>query len=327
MRCISFKALSIGLITALLTACSPGDPPVEWQNYATLGLYTASISNDGKYAVIGAQEEGGSFWDTSTGERLYDWNHEKDSRSLIAKTAFSPEGNFAVTANQQDLVMWHTSTGKPVWFWSSPGEILDIALTPRGQYALLGLANHTAVFFDIMNGGVKRVLRHKGRVRAVALSKDGNTAITGADDYTTNVWDINSGELLQQLTLENIIDTVAITDDGASVFSASSLDRGIIWDSQTGAIKTYISGDETLMQKRISYLSARFSADGSQLLTGNSSGIVELWDAERGELLKKWKAHKKDPYGPNSVSILDVGFAEPGTYIGIGSNGVMNIFQ
>ena len=327
MRYAALKIIITTLATVLLASCSSGEPPVHWQTYATLGLYTGSISNDGRYAVIGAQEEGGSLWDIDREERLYDWNHESKTKTLVAKSAFSPESDFAVTANQQDLVLWHTNSGMAEWFWSSPGEILDIALTPQGQYALVGLANHTAVFFDIVNGGIKRTLRHKGRVRAVALSKDGSIAITGSDDYVTSVWDMTTGKLLQQMTLENIIDTVAISDDNQTVFSASSLDRGVIWDVASGRVNAYISGDESLMQKRISYLNARFSEDGSMLLTGNSSGTVELWDASQGNLLKKWKAHKKDPYGPTSVSILDVGFSTSGRYLAIGSNGVMNIFE
>ncbi len=321
------KILIAGCFTVALAACSSGDPPVDWQNYATLGLYSASISDDGRYAVIGAQEEGGSLWEIDTGERLYDWNHQKGSRSLIAKTAFSPEGEFAVTANQQDLVLWHTATGKAEWFWSSPGEILAIALTPQGRLALVGLANHTAVFFDIVNGGIKRTFRHGGRVRSVALSKDGKTAITGADDFTTSLWDVASGKLLHRLTLKNIIDTVAISDDGQTAFSASSLDKGVIWDVASGQVIAYISGDESFSQKRISYLSAKFSVDGSELLTGTSSGSVQLWDPQNGTMLEHWKAHKKDPYGPNSVSVIAVGFGTTGYYIGLGSNGVINEFE
>lgn len=321
------KHFAIGLACLALSGCSPGEPPASWQKYATLGLYTAALSPDGRFALIGAQEEGGSLWNVSREERLYDWNHKKDARTIIATSAFSPEGDFAVTANQQDLVLWHTSTGMPVWFWSSPGEILDIALTPKGNYALLGLANHTAVFFDIVNGGVKRTLRHEGRVRTVALSGDGKIAITGADDYTATIWDIKSAKALQQLKLDNIIDTVALSDDGKLAFTASSLDRGIIWDVASGEIISYVSGDESFMQKRISYLSARFSKDGSQILTGTSSGLTQLWDTRSGQMLNKWRAHKKEAYGPTSLSILAVGFDSSGGYLSIGSNGVLNEYD
>lgn len=321
------KLLISGLITVLLTACGSAEPPFDWTNFATLGLYTASISKDGRFALIGAQEEGGSLWEIDTGERLYDWNHQRGERSLIAKTAFSPEGDYAVTANQQDLVLWHTATGKPEWFWSSPGEILAIDLTAKGRFALVGLANHTAVYFDIVNGGIKRTFRHKGRVRSVALSSDGKLAITGADDYIARIWEVSSGKLLSELKLDNIIDSVALSDDGSIAFSASSLDRGVVWDPLTGEVITYISGDESFKKKRISYLSARFSEDGSELLTGSSAGSVQLWDTEDGTMLEHWQAHKKDAYGPNSVSILAVGFGEPGLYLALGSNGVLNEFE
>ena len=321
------KILTTGFLALILSACSTGEPPTDWQNYATLGLYSAAISEDGKLAAIGAQQEGGSLWDIDTGARLYDWNHQKGTRTIVAQTAFSPEGEFAVTANQQDLVLWHTATGKAEWFWTSPGEILDIALTRRGNYALLGLANHTAVFFDILNGGVVRTLRHGGRVRTVALSRDGKTAITGSDDYIATIWDIKSGQILQQLKLNNIIDTVAISSDGRTAFSASSLDRGVIWDVASGEIISYISGNEPFKQRRISYLSARFSEDASKLLTGSASGAVQMWDPQNGDMLGYWRTHKKDSYGPNSVSVLAVAFGQTGSYLAVGSNGVVNEFE
>jgi WD40 repeat protein len=327
MHKAALKLALISVVSLILIACGSSKPPFDWQNYATLGLYSAAISYDGKYAVIGAQEEGGSLWEIDTAERLYDWNHKKNTRSLIAQTAFSPEGKFAVTANQQDLVLWHTDTGKPEWFWSSPGEILDIALTSDGRYALVGLANHTAVMFDIVNGGIQRTFRHAGRVRSVALSKNGKLAITGADDYTTSIWDISTGKLIQQMTLENIVDTVAISDDGELAFSASSLDKGVVWNPNTGEIISHISGNESFMQKRISYLSARFSDDGTDLLTGTSSGSVQLWDSQNGDMLEHWQAHKKDLYGPNSVSVIAVSFSTSGVYLAVGSNGVLNEFQ
>ena len=327
MQLQPIKTLTTALLTLTLAACSSGEPPVDWQNYATIGLFSATISENGQLAAIGAQGEGGSLWDIETGARLYDWNHKKGTRTIVAQTAFSPEGEFAVTANQQDLVLWHTATGRAEWFWNSPGEILDIALTRRGNYALLGLANHTAVFFDILNGGIVRTLRHGGRVRTVALSRDGKTAITGSDDYIATIWDIKSGLMLQQLKLDNIIDTVAISSDGKTAFSASSLDRGVVWDVASGDIISYISGNEPFKQRRISYLSARFSTDASKLLTGSASGAVQMWDPQNGEMLGYWRTHKKDAYGPNSVSVLSVAFSRSGSYLALGSNGVLNEFQ
>lgn len=326
MMRVTARLIAITGLSALLSACDNAGTPSATQSYSTLGIYSGAISTDGRFAVIGAQEEGGSLWHIGRNARLFDWNHQANTRTIIAQAAFSPEGKFAVTANQQNLVLWHTETGQPEWFWSSPGEILDIAVAPEGNFALLGLSNHEAVYFDIKNGGVRRTLRHDGRVRTVALSQDTRTALTGSDDYKTTVWNMETGEAIHSLTLDNVIDTVALSDDGKIAFSASTLDKAVIWDTQSGQIRQTLSGNEGFIPKRVSYVASRFSTDGNQLLTGTASGLIQLWDSRTGKELKRWRAHKRDAYGPTSTSVYDVGFGV-GEYYALGSNGVINTLK
>ncbi len=318
--------LAITLASGLLVGCDQATPPSAWHQTATLGVFSADLSEDGRYAIIGAQEEGGSLWDINSNARLFDWNHKGGERTIIAESGFSPDGRYAVTANQQDLVLWQTATGQASGYWSSPGEILDLALSPDANYALLGLANHEAVYFDIKNGGVKQTLRHNARVRSVALSADSSLAVTGSDDYKTTIWDMHTGQSLQQLTLNNIIDVVAMAPQGNLAFSASSLDQAVLWDTQTGKIRFTLSSTEGFFPKRVSYVAARFSPDGQQLITGTASGLIQLWNTQTGSELKAWRAHKKEAYGPTSTSIFAVGFGS-GKYYAIGSNGIINILQ
>ncbi|WP_315981546.1 hypothetical protein [Aliamphritea spongicola] len=83
-------------------------------------------------------------------------------------------------------------------------------LSPNGDYALLGLADHTAVYFDIKNGGVKRTLGHQARVKAVDLSEDAQFALTGSDAWKTKFWNVETNELLHTIELGNVVDTVAL---------------------------------------------------------------------------------------------------------------------
>ncbi|WP_083610038.1 WD40 repeat domain-containing protein [Neptunomonas phycophila] len=327
MPVITGKLLPLALICGLLSACDNTSSPSDSQRFTTLGAYSGAISQDGSLAVVGAQEEGGSLWNIQRKARLYDWNHASGERSLIAATSFSPDGLFAATATQQDLVLWHTDTGQAEWFWKAPGEILDMALGEQGQYALLGLSNQAAVYFDIINGGIKQTLPHQARVRTVDLSDDAELAITGADDYTTTVWNLATAEPLHTLTLDNVIDVAALSPDGRLAFSASTLDKAIIWDTASGKVLHTLSSSEGLIPKRVSYVAARFSSNGNQLLTGTSSGLIQLWNSQTGQLTKSWRAQKREAYGPNSTSIYDVAFGSNGTYYAMGSNGVLNTLR
>ncbi|WP_428036555.1 WD40 repeat domain-containing protein [Amphritea sp.] len=311
------------LATAILTGCSAGDEPAKYVEYALQGAYSATLSPQSKYAVIGSFNHGGSLWNVTQHERLYNWNHRAGEYSLIAASAFSPDERYAATANQQDLVLWNLSNGKPEGFWSSPAEILAMDLSPNGDYALLGLADHTAVYFDVKRGGIKQTFRHSARVKSVDLSEDALLALTGDDDYNAQLWDVQSNKVIHSLKLGNIVDTVALSPNKQLAFSSGSLDRALIWSTRDGQILHTLSDNRDLFGRRLSFLSARFSPDNSQLLTGTASGTVQLWNTSNGNLLRSWEIHKRDPYGPTSTGVYSVGFGS-GVYYAIGSNGIIN---
>ncbi len=322
------KRLTLGLITALaVTGCVSGDDPVSYKEYALKGSYSAAISAKGNYAALGSFNHGGSLWQLSNHARKFNWNHQAGGFSIIAATAFSPEEAYAVTANQQDLVLWDVISGKSEGFWSSPAEILDIDLSAGGNYALLGLADHTAVYFDVKNGGVKKTFRHQARVRSVDLSDDGTLVLTGDDDYKTRLWDLESGEQLHELSLGNVVDTVALSPNGRYAFSSGSLDQAIIWDTNSGKTLKTLAATSEWFPKRVSYLSARFSPDSKKLLTGTASGLVQLWDVRKGKELRRWRAHKREQYGPVDTGIYAVGFGPGKKYFALASNGIMNVLK
>lgn len=321
------RPLALACCALLLSACSSGDDPDSWHAYTSQGTYSATLAPDSRYAIVGSIRHGGSLWDVRLNERLYDWNHQQGDYTNIVASDFSPDGRFAATASSQDIVLWNLDDGQPIWFWSAPAEILSLRLSPAGDFALLGLANHEAVYFDIKNGGLRQTLRHPARVRSVALDDSARFALTGADDYVARLWDLTRGERLHSVSFENTVDTVALSPDGRRAFSSATLDQAHIWDTASGEILHTLSGDESFRQRRISYISARFSDDGEQLLTGTASGMVQLWNVSNGEELRRWRVHKRDAYGPTSTGVEAVSFGSDGRYYAIGANGLLNILR
>ncbi|MGB0466975.1 MAG: WD40 repeat domain-containing protein [Pontibacterium sp.] len=313
-------------LTLALSGCESGKAPTLWKEYAARGAYSASLSASGRYAALGSFNHGGSLWQVTQHARQFNWNHTANAFSLIAATAFSPDETYAATASQQDLVLWNIADGKPAGFWRSPAEILKMDLSPNGDFALLGLSNHTAVYFDAKNGGEKRVFRHDGRVRTVDLSDDARYALTGSDAYKARLWNVETGELLQELAFENVVDTVALSPDGQWAFSSGSLDKAVIWNTHNGNVKQTLSTQGDFFHKRVSYLSARFSKNSAQLLTGTAGGLVQLWDVRSGKTLKHWRIHRRAPYGPVQAGVYAVGFGS-GQYYALGSNGIMNVLK
>ncbi len=320
------RAALVMATSVLLAACSNGDSPAREVEYAIQGIYSAALSPDSRFGIVGSIQHGGSLWDSSRHERLYNWNHKEGSYSNLVAAAFSPDSEYAVTVGQQTLVLWQVSDGQPHWFWRAPTEVLDAALAPGGSFALLGLVNHTAVYFDIKNGGLKQTLIHEGRVRAVDLSDDGELGLTGSDNNLARLWDMQTGKELKSVQHENSVNTVALSPSGRYAFSASQLDRAYIWDTASGEILHTLSGDEGFLPKRLSYTAAAFSPNSDQLLTGNTGGIVQLWDVRQGIELKRWQVYRRDLFRPTSATIFAVAFSNSG-YTALSANGYINELQ
>ncbi len=318
VRCLTGLCLLIGL-----AGCDDATPPKSsWEN-AVQGLYTATLSNDGKYGISGSINHGGALWDMESKERLFNWNHTKGEYTGIVAAATSPENRYAATASHRTIVLWEVDTGAPVWFWTAPGNILSMALTPNGDYALLGLDNHTAVVFDIKNGGVKRTLHHNGKVRSVALSNDAKYAMTGSDDRTAKLWELQSGEMLHTWKHGNQVISVRLSGSGQYAFSAAQGDKAVIWNTGNGSVKKELPIKKGPYIASAAYTAATFSADESELLTGTNSQLVQLWKVQNGQELKRWKIGKKDKWKPVSATLLAVSFSNKrGRYFAIASNGM-----
>lgn len=322
-----FRLLGALLSLSLLTACSDASGPNQTLETTVRGANAAAVSSDASIALVAAVDHGGSLWDLRSGERLFDWNHQQGNFTTLNHTRFSRDNLYAVTASPFDMVLWSTQTGEPQWYWKTPDEILDIDLVGSGEFALLGLANAEAVIFDIQNGGVLRRMYHPASVRSVAVNADGNIALTGADDYIARVWDTSTQTVLFERQFENIIDSVALAPNEQYAFSAEALGSAQIWSITTGELIHSLSGDEWYWPKRISYLSARFSNDSTQLLTGTASGLVQLWDVASGAELNRWRVATKESYGPVQTGVYDVAFGPGNSVSAMGSNGLWNLFS
>lgn len=316
------KAIMVLLLGLALSACDQAEKPTDHWETAVQGLYTAALSSDGRFGIVGSIQHGASLWDMKRKERLFNWNHAKGQFTLLSSAAFSPSGNYAATASDRTIVLWETATGQPVWFWTAPGNILSMALTPDGDYAALGLDSHVAVLFDIKNGGVKRTFNHNEKVRSLAVSADGSRLLTGSDDYTAQLWDIETAQVLQSWQHENSVITTALSDDGRFAFTAAQADQANIWDTGSGKLIHSLPIKKGSYIMGAAYTTARFSENGSRLMTGTNSQLVQLWDIKTGQQLKRWRITKKENWKPTSAAVLAVAFNGTSKYIAIGSSGL-----
>lgn len=321
------KALELSLIafsSVALLSCS-GEAPVRTAQYAAQGFYSAVLSDDGTTSLVGSIQHGGSFWVNAVNERRFSWNHTQGAYTSLYGVDIDPSGQFAATGGARTLVLWNTSTGKSDGFWTTPGDIQSLKLTQNGDYALVGLNDQTARFFDIKRGGIKQTLRTGATVRAVDVTPDGMLGITGDDFSNVILWDMQTGKKKYEWPLSNIIGSVALSADGKYAFGAAQLGNAKIWSTATGKELTKIDTG-ALQYRNASISQAVFSKDDRSILLGEVNSRVTLVQVSTGAVQKEWELFTPKSR-PSGASVLALAFGTGNRYYAIGSNGYLNVLE
>lgn len=293
----------------LLVGCTTEQPDFSLE-VASTGLLAGALSHDGQLAIVGAQTQGGSLWTLDDNERLYNWNHQADTMSTLISASFSPDKRWAITADDTSLVLWNVNTGEASRYWQAPAEILSMALSPNGQWALLGLRNNTAVIFNIRRGGVMRTFTHKGAVNSVDISHDGRIAITGSDDNSAIIWDTNTAKAMHTLKTNEAVQLVRLSQDGELGLVMAKYDQAIVWNlNQKQPVGAIALGKEKI-KRGVRFTAAAFSPDNSQLLTGLPNRRVQLWSLDDLSKQQEWALPKRKRWQPTSASVAGLAFTK-----------------
>ncbi len=318
-------AIVILIAITFLCACESGLKPTYSLEVAAAGAQGGNFSSNGNFGVVGSVHHGGSLWRIKDGARLYNWNHHQGEYTTVISADFSPDEQWALTADTHTLVLWNMENGKAERFWTAPGEVLSIALSQQGNYALLGLADHTAVVFDVKRGGIKRTFHHRGRVRSVDLSANGRLALTASEDQTAILWDMESGKALHKVEHQEDVQLALLSSDGSRAFTASKYDKAIVWDTASGNIVGAIPIGEERTKRGVRFTAARFSPDGNFLLTGLPDRTVQLWDSRSMSEIGRWTLPKRDPWKPTSASVVALTFSDQtNRFYALASNGFVH---
>ena len=81
----------------------------------------------------------------------------------------------------------------------------------------------------------------------------------------------------------------------------------------------------TAVQRGLTFTAARFSADGSQLLTGSSDRRVQLWNSTTLTEIASWSLPKRKAWKPTGAAVLALAFDTATTgYYAVASNGLLH---
>ncbi|MEM7466255.1 MAG: hypothetical protein AAF387_05160 [Pseudomonadota bacterium] len=318
--CASFTWVSLILTLSILAGCSSDPKPLKTWEYSSSGLFGAALSHDGNFAVVSSFSEGTSFWDLQKNERLYDWRHS-DSENNISVAVFAANDSHVLTAEGSTFVIWSTAEGSSLGYWAAESDILDAALSNDAKFVLLALKDGRALHINRLTGRRLEVIAHRNeRITSVAMSPDGRVVVTGGNDRRVMVWDAISGEELNVFEHSHRVVAVALDDKNDQVLSADENRRACVWSLDNGKCTTELE----LQRAEQRIVSARFSANGKEILLGFPGRHLGLWSTRSGKRQQKWLTPaRKHGWVPQGSTVYAVGFAGQGReVIAQSSNGL-----
>jgi WD40 repeat protein len=131
----------------------------------------------------------------------------RDDGTLLARidahagrSALSPDGTVAATADGRDATLRDAATGRLLHRLTGHRSLVtDVEFSPDGKLVATASDDHDARLWDVGTGRLLHVLRgHFFPVRTASFSPDGRWVVT-ASQFTAGLWNVSSGQLLLYL--------------------------------------------------------------------------------------------------------------------------------
>ena len=205
---------------------------------------------------------------------------------FVYAVTFSPDGRFIASAGWDRVIrLWDRNTGKlERTLLGHRGFVRGLAFRPDSQQLISGSEDRSLRLWDVASGRpLASFDGHMGFVHCVAFHPDGARVASGSMDGTIKIWPAAAPD--PQVTFRNgsgWVGTAAFHPDGRKVATAHN--GGIrVWDPQTGEEHWRVTGPRGLLGR----IGLAFSRDGKSLLASGPGGVMNVYDATTGRLVRE----------------------------------------
>ncbi|MEM7531224.1 MAG: hypothetical protein AAF639_03535 [Chloroflexota bacterium] len=255
-------------------------------------VYAAAFSPDGQWLVASCENEKIRTWDAVKRQELSHLNHPSylgDIKSI----AFSPDSQqiVFVSGSPDNIARIQNvpTGGDGISLQVISDSICSPRFSPSGNQIAGGNSNRIQLWDAKSGEAVAHLDGHSCRVNSVEFTPDGEKIISGSSDGTIRVWKAHSSE--KAIRLSKPVGTVIwveFSPDGERILICGGAHSGVqIRDTYHGELITILDSDIS------GILSAGFSPDGNQLVTGDYNGKIAIWDAYTGKKLKEFSGHSR----------------------------------
>ena len=266
------------------------------------GAYCGTFTSDGKTLITGGRDQFIRLWHVLTGKEMRGFRvaapavghlvlspDEKLLAGIETKGAVLPSGLAWSATN--NVRIWELATGKELRHFTIPerqgyddNAVVGVAFSPDGKGVLTCSARRFAQRWDLPSGKLLREYDLGSiAVWGMALSPDGKTLAALPAGTSVQLIDLASGNLLSPSNGHSSgVLWGFLTPDGKTAFTGGGEPQVIVWDAALGK-------ERKRLVTQAAYLSSLATApDGRTLYAlGNDGKQVEVWDINRGELLRR----------------------------------------
>lgn len=297
---------ALGLTTCSLSACTKPLKPISQlqvsQNTISAGLIEPQIM------LLGSLTKGTAAHTQSLEQPSYLWSMGSSSQNNpITAIAYNAKTQQALTASNNQLVIWNTKTGQSKHFLSAPAKINAIAINPNGTHAILGLQNHQAQVLNLNIGGITQTLAHNSPVLSVAFNEQ--YLLTGEENNKAHLWQLGQKKAAYTHQHNDGVTKTGFSPNGQYAITAGRYDTITLLNVKN---PKNISTAQTIAIKAMALKAGKRLIDfkftnNTQILLAYSDNIIQHYDMQQKIVLKQWSTAKKTMLAKDNSTIIALG--------------------
>lgn len=245
-------------------------------------LTDAQVSPNGRRLATADVTGAVQVWDAATGRPCAPTMRQT---GRINALAFSPDGRRLLTCGDNRVaIVWDVQAGRTMLTLRHAARVVGGTWSRDGRRVATA-GPDTATVWDVTGPGpgaraVVKDVSPSAQITTVAFSPDGNTLVVGAPNYVTYTFDAATGGDEHSLPYCYNATHVEFSPDGRAVLASGALSGASV--TGFGAFVYEAHGPRhihIILRQDTPVLDARFSPDGSRIVTAGADNTARVWDA------------------------------------------------